>query len=161
MEKKKACGACGTPMEYRGYKHVETVGTVRVTDGTSFAWQCSHCGEVDLSIKDLGGYERRAAAVVLRDGRNVNGSAVRYARKALGLKQTDLAHLLDCTAETISRWENNALAVPRAHQLAIVSLLEGVETGTLALEDLVRSAREEKAMPSKELEVPPQVRRSA
>lgn len=111
----------------RGYRHVEHVGQTKVTDGTGMALQCKECGEPMLSLAALAGYERRAAALVLRDGKHVDGTVLRYARKALGLRQTELAALLQCTPETLSRWENGAQQMKRAEQLALVALIEGVE----------------------------------
>lgn len=125
------CESCDIPMHVRGYKHVEQVGNVKVTDGTGLAPQCQKCGKVSLLLSDLAGYERRAAALVLRDGKHVDGSVIKYARKALGLRQTELAFLLQCTPETISRWENGANPMKRAEQLAIVALLDGVQQGVI------------------------------
>lgn len=126
-------------MALRGYTHVEHVGDVKVKDSTSFAWQCQSCGECDLSLDDLAGYERRATALVLRDGHHVNGSSIRSARKALGLRQADLAILLGCEPETVSRWETGSRPMPRAEQLAVVALLDGVERGDTDLQALLHT----------------------
>jgi DNA-binding transcriptional regulator YiaG len=124
----RACPSCGKPMALLGYIHVEDVGGVLVKDGTSLAWQCKSCDLTDLSLEDLAGYERRAAALVLRDGTRVDGNVVRDARKALDLRQVDLASLLGCEPETLSRWESGARPMPRAEQLALVALLDEVES---------------------------------
>ncbi len=122
-----ACTACSAHMVRRNYKHIEKVGEkLRVTDETGQVLRCSKCDEVELSLKDLASYQRRAAAIVLRDAKKIDGSVVRYARKAMGLRQTDLADLLGSAAETVSRWETNALEMPRAEQLALVAILDGV-----------------------------------
>lgn len=123
----RVCPSCGEPMALLGYTHVEDVGGVLVKDATSLAWQCKSCDLTDLSLEDLAGYERRAAALVLRDGTRVDGKVVRDARKALDLRQVDLASLLGCEPETLSRWESNARPMPRAEQLALVALLDDVE----------------------------------
>jgi DNA-binding transcriptional regulator YiaG len=121
------CEACGSALKMLGYKHVEQVGRIKVTDQTALVPQCAGCKSVTLSLGDLAGYERRAAALVLRDGRHVDGDVIRHARKTLGLRQAELAVLLQCTPETISRWENGANPMRRAEQLALVALLDGVE----------------------------------
>lgn len=126
-EQDNRCQECGGAMEPRGYRHVERVGGVNVTDGTGMVPQCRECSEPSLTLADLAGYERRAAAVVLRDGKHVSGTVIRYARKALGLRQTELATLLQCTPESLSRWETGALPMKRAEQLALVAIIEGVE----------------------------------
>jgi len=114
-------------MQLRGYKNVEQVGRFTVTDATGMAWQCEACGEADITIDALAGYERRAAALVLRDAPDVNGAVVKYARKAIGMKQTELAERIGCQAETLSRYETDSLPVPRNMRLAIVAILDGVE----------------------------------
>ncbi len=127
MDDMMRCSECGGALEMRGYRHVEHVGAIKVIDGTGMALQCQACGEPLLSLTALAGYERRAAALVLRDGKHVDGAVIRYARKALGLRQTQLAILLQCTPETLSRWETGAQQMKRAEQLALVALIEGVE----------------------------------
>jgi DNA-binding XRE family transcriptional regulator len=115
---------CGTKMVHRGYEHVQNVAGVLVRDATAHVWQCLHCGEVLLSMKELSGYERRAAALVLWEGGNrVTGATLKFARKALGLKQAELGKLLDVRAETVSHWENGHDAPLRATQVAISHLL--------------------------------------
>lgn len=138
----RLCPSCGESMAWRLYKHVQRVGDVKVVDATAFAWQCPECEECDLSIEDLAGYERRATALVLRDGSHVSGDVVRSARKALGVRQIDLAALLGCEPETVSRWETGARPMPRAEQLALVALLDGVELGSLDIDEAARLARE-------------------
>lgn len=153
-EEARICPSCGKPMELLGYKHVQHVGDVKVIDGTSFAWQCRACDEVDLSLDDLAGYEQRATALVLRDGHRVNGAVIKSARKALGLKQTEVAALLGCEPETVSRWETGARKMPRAEQLALVALIEGVERGAIDLRKELDATSEEKAPAALEVKAP-------
>jgi DNA-binding transcriptional regulator YiaG len=118
------CEVCGSALV--GYKHTEQVGKVKVTDGTALKPYCEKCGGPNLTLDELAGYERRAAALVLRDGRHVDGAVLKYARKALGLKQTNLAAILQCQPETLSRWETGALVMRRAEQLELVALLDNM-----------------------------------
>ncbi len=142
-------------MDWRVHKHTQRVGSVAVHDATAFAWQCKKCGEVDIPLEDLAGYERRAAALVLRDGRHVNGDVFKAARKALDLRQVDLAALLGCKPETISRWETGAMSMPRAEQLALVALLDGTEQGTMDLDARREGASRGPLDDGAELEVRP------
>jgi transcriptional regulator with XRE-family HTH domain len=154
----RLCPSCGKSMEWRNYRHTEHVGNVKVVDSTAFAWQCLDCEVCDLSLEELAGYERRATALVLREGTHVNGSVIRSGRKALGIRQADLAVLLGCEPETVSRWETGARVMPRAEQLALVALLDGVEQGSLDIPAALLAARHEAAGPVSgplELEVPP------
>lgn len=161
MKPPKKCPDCsrGT-LRHGAVDHVEIVGTVKVTDATGLALVCDGCGEYDLTADDLAGYQRRAAALVLRNGRFVNGNVVRYARKALGLRQVDLGVLLHKSPENISRWETGEIAIPRAEQLAITACLDAAEHG-VDIGDWVATERLPKKRPGRaELTVPP-IRRYA
>jgi DNA-binding transcriptional regulator YiaG len=86
-----------------------------------------------LSSEQLEQLELRAAITVLVSVELVSGAELKFARKAMGLKQTDLAEHLGVTAETVSRWENGAEAFKRTVQLAVLRLLEEFQrTGALA-----------------------------
>jgi transcriptional regulator with XRE-family HTH domain len=61
--------------------------------------------------------------------RLVSGAELKFARKALGLRQTELAEYLGVEPETISRWENNRDPFKRRDQLAVLALLEHVAGG--------------------------------
>jgi putative zinc finger/helix-turn-helix YgiT family protein len=152
--RKKQCPECGKEMVLKRYKHETPVGGLRAIDGTQMAFQCDACGEVEITVDQLQGYERRAAALVLRDGRVTNGAVLRFSRKALGLTQAQLAQLLGIASETVSRWENDHDPPNRPHQLAIVSLLEGVETGMLDLQEALSIAgADRRSAPPAQLEV--------
>jgi DNA-binding transcriptional regulator YiaG len=152
-DRSNKCGTCGGRMVPRGYEHMEKVGKYKVKDVTSFAMRCTEekCGEVELTLSQLAGYQRRAAAVVLREAPEVDGSVVKYARRALGMKQADLADHIGCAAETLSRWETGSLKIPRAEQLAIVAVLDGVELAG----GLDAYLAQDHARPSKTFEVSP------
>lgn len=126
MSDQKKCFECeSSNVQPRAVKHVEHVGSVRVVDGTGFADVCLDCGAYSLTAEQLAGYERRAAALVLREVPAPTGAMVKYARKALGLRQKDLATLLGAAPETLSRWENDERPIPQAEKLALLGLLEG------------------------------------
>ena len=52
------------------------------------------------------------------------GAIVRFARKAMGLKQVVLAALLDVTASTVSKWETGTDPVSKTTQLAVLALVD-------------------------------------
>jgi DNA-binding transcriptional regulator YiaG len=153
--KTRPCSECGGQMTWKNYVHTEEVGTVKVNDPSGFAYVCPDCGASEVSLNALAGYERRAASTVLFDRPNAGGAVYKYARKALGLKQTDLAALMGCDSATLSRWENDASAMPRAEQLALAGLLGGVECGAVDLEAAVATARSSHPPEPPELEVRP------
>jgi DNA-binding transcriptional regulator YiaG len=133
----------------------QRVGKMTVTDGAARVRQCSSCREYDLTARQLVHLERRAAAVALREGpqEKIDGDVIKYARKALGLRQAELAKLLDSTPETISRWENGERDTPRTSQLALVALLEGARRRELDVKALLAGVRPPTNTPSGNLEI--------
>lgn len=118
------CSNCQEKMVLRGYEHMTKVGGFSVTDGTGQVLSCPGCGTVTLSGKQLAGYERRAAIEILRGAQKpVSGEVLKFARKALSLRQKDLAARLDCNEQQLSRWEQSE-AIEMWLRLAMVALLE-------------------------------------
>ena len=142
MNINQICPECGSPLVSKKYRHIESVGGIKVSDETALVPQCEKCGNVDLTLEQLAGYERRAAALVLQSVSPAKGSTVRYARKALGFTQLELAKLLDHCMEEISRWENNKVDIPRSEQLAIIALLDRVERTKIDSRALLDQAEE-------------------
>ncbi len=126
---KVKCPECGGRLEARAVAHGTQVGPYRVTDGSASAHVCQACGEYDLPAQDLAAYELRAVALVLREVQTPSGDALRFARRALGLRQADLGALLDVRSETVCRWEAGTRPISRASRLAFVALVEGVRDG--------------------------------
>jgi DNA-binding transcriptional regulator YiaG len=120
----KTCVKCGGNLKSAVYVHEVTVGGHKVSNGGQMAPKCVSCGEQYISAKALGRLELVAAQLVLFERRDrVNGAVVRYARKAMGLRQTDLARMLGVRAETISEWETKTDSVSVATALALHDLV--------------------------------------
>ena len=123
------CPNCEEKMVVKGYEHMTKIGGFTVTDGTGQALTCERCGEVQLTSKQLAGYERRAALEILTTAQKpVSGEVLKFARKALGLRQKDLAKRLGYSEQQPSRWE----AEPETEmslRLAIALLLTVAENG--------------------------------
>lgn len=66
---------------------------------------CRECGEWTLSAQDVERLELQSAIQAL-GGFLLTGPILREVRKALGLKQTELAEKLGVAWETVSRWES-------------------------------------------------------
>jgi DNA-binding XRE family transcriptional regulator len=95
---------------------------------------CQDCGEYSFSSSQIHDAELKAAIAVLVD-KGASGAVFRSVRKILGLKQTELAALLDVSAETISRFECGKQVVQPATRLAVEALTRRVvEHGPEALE---------------------------
>ena len=113
-------------MVTRGYNHTTLVGCRKVTDVSAMVPQCDKCGAVPLDLDALGSYERRAALAVMVETKDVGGPELRFARKALGLRQKDLARVLGCSPHQVSRWENSETIDMRL-RLVVAALIEQVE----------------------------------
>ena len=85
--------------------------------------RCPNCAynALDASTAEL--LELRSAQVVMHEVSELDLAALKFARKALGLTQTELAKKLSLTQETISRYETAALQAPAEYRLAIAGLL--------------------------------------
>lgn len=117
------CPDCGGKLARGVYVHVTKVAGFTVSDGTGQVLRCSECEGPVLSSKELGAYERRAALEILTAAKKpVSGAVLKFARKALGLRQKELAELLDSNEQQISRWENEP-EIDRRLRLAVASLL--------------------------------------
>jgi DNA-binding transcriptional regulator YiaG len=104
-------------------EHTLTVGRYRVI-GEYEAVPIDDSGTLGMPSTELGRLELQAAIVVLSETQSINGDELRFARKAMGLRQPDLAALLDVATETVSRWETGAETIRRQTQLAILLYLE-------------------------------------
>ena len=112
------------------YAHTTKVGRFTVKDGGAAThYKRSSDGHRVLSAEQISSLERRAAIAVLHEIELVSGVELKFARKALCLRQPELAEQLGVTVETVSRWENNKEAFKRPIQLALLALLEEVERG--------------------------------
>lgn len=122
------CPNCNEQLTRQGYEHVTRVGGYTVSDATGMIQACPACGEVSLSSDELSGYERRAARLIMAESKRVGGAVLKFARKALGLRQRDLALILRRNEQQISRDENSE-DLPMDLRLAVAELLDRAERG--------------------------------
>lgn len=126
-------------MSRKGHEHTTKIGAFVVKDGTGMVMTCHNCGTLSLSQDELAGYERRAARLVLTTAEHVGGDVLKYARRSLGLRQKDLATLLDTNEQQVSRWEHDA-ELDRRLRLAVAALLEIALRGEAGLSELAANA---------------------
>ena len=99
------CFNCGKPTFKRGdVPIVITVAEVELT-GEVPGGQCSSCGASTMNGEAAARFELQAAAELVQRGL-CSGETFRFMRKALGMKATELAEVMNVAPETISRWEN-------------------------------------------------------
>jgi DNA-binding transcriptional regulator YiaG len=131
------CPECGASLEVRGYRHHQRVGKYEVRDESVCLPQCPNEHGPMLTFKERLGYERRAVKLLLQSGVGDDGAVMRFARRTLGLKQTELAKLLDLAVETVSRWETGTNPAPHTTQLALAALIDRAqETGVDVLAEV-------------------------
>jgi DNA-binding transcriptional regulator YiaG len=123
-------------------EHTLTVGRYRVV-GDYEAVAIDEDGTLGMPSNELGRLELEAAIAVLSEADSIRGDELRFARKAMGLRQPDLAGLLDVATETVSRWETGAEPIRRQTQLAVLLYLEhtashGEPTPLVAKKDSAR-----------------------
>jgi len=113
----KTCGKCGGETRIRpisryqvkkelvGGMHIEIVDTAKNI-------ACDKCGTVlRTDIQNLPGLMAAIAVGRAKHERKLNGQEIRFLRKAMEETAKKLAGHLDVTEETVSRWENDKLAI--------------------------------------------------
>lgn len=118
MTKSHTCNRLTSVM----YRHVTKVAGFTVTDIPVKLQACSRCGDVSIPSLELESFERRAARIILSEAKAVNGEVLRFARKALGLRQHELGAILRRTTTQISRDEKRR-ELPMLLRLAVCELL--------------------------------------
>jgi putative zinc finger/helix-turn-helix YgiT family protein len=102
---------------------------------------CGTCGETSFAGEDLHRFELAVARKLSEMG-EPSGDAFRSMRKSIGLKAIELAHLLNVTPETLSRWENGKLAVDEGAFLILGDLVEDHCTGSKRTLQRLKALRE-------------------
>ncbi len=106
--------------------------------GSVEAVKCPSCETVLLDGPALERFELVVAAKLGEAG-EASGPAFKHMRKAIGMKATDLAVLLDVRPETISRWETDAQPVERRALALLVALVADELAGSTATLDRLRA----------------------
>lgn len=117
------CPECKTEMVSGTHPIVTNVGGHAVECRSLQHDRCPSCGYYELSAEAGELLDVQAAVVVMTDVASPNPTAVRFARKAMGLSQASLAGELGLTQETISRYETGALAIVPEYRFALAGLL--------------------------------------
>lgn len=118
------CYACnGENFESRQVELITEVGPHRVLNRTQRRSICVNCGEFTLSSENLEKVELQAALVAFTEAPTVTGEMIRFARKALGLTQTELATRIGTTKESISRWEREERPMEPWVPLTVLALV--------------------------------------
>jgi DNA-binding transcriptional regulator YiaG len=137
--KKPSCRECGGKLVVRaGAVEIDVAG-YRVKDPSIRVPVCEKCHWYEMGQLDLEESERRAAIVVLNEIDGPSGHVLKFARKAMGLRQADLARALGSSPETVCRWEANE-HIDRQVSLAVAQLLTMYEQEPEAFDLAVKAA---------------------
>lgn len=128
------CQECSSEMRLAAHPIVVRIGSYQVECKSIQHDRCSSCGYYELSAKDGELLDIRASLVVLEQ-KPAEPKVVHFARKALGLTQTELAKELGAAQETISRYETGRLPIPSAYFLELSGLLAAEERRLLGTPD--------------------------
>jgi putative zinc finger/helix-turn-helix YgiT family protein len=107
MRKCQVCGSNNATRETVPY-HIEELLGMRVGVIESVQKDiCTKCGEEVITIPDVNGLIAAVAVTRVMLPLKLNGTEIKFLRKAIGLSGKNLAELLGVRPETVSRWENN------------------------------------------------------
>lgn len=109
---------------------------------------CTDCNANYVSHEDLARFDLGAAQwLTLRGIREAK--ALRFIRKALGMRAVDLARLLDVTPETVSHWENGHTPIDVGAFTVLGDLVADAIAGETATLDRLKSLREPAKAPKR------------
>lgn len=109
---------------------------------------CDACDETYLDGPSLERLELQVAVALARAG-VASGATMRFMRKALGLKATELAELLDVTPETVSRWETGKQSLEHRAMAVLGSLVIEREQKRTAMLETLQVLRKPKKLAKK------------
>ncbi len=120
------CHICNSDtFERRTVELCTKVGEHSVLDRSVTRPVCTHCGEFTVPAQALEKVELRAVVVAFTEAATVSGAMLRFARKALGMTQGDLAERIGATPESLSRWEREERPMEPWVALAVLGLVRG------------------------------------
>jgi DNA-binding transcriptional regulator YiaG len=118
------CHECNADrLERRNVELRTRVGDYVIVDRSVRRPVCAACGTFTIPAATLENVELRAALVAFTEAPRVTGSMIRFARKALGMKQGDLAQRIGTTVESVSRWEREERPMETWVPLAVLGLV--------------------------------------
>ncbi len=105
--------------------------------------RCEACGNREVAIPYMDSLMKAVARAVVNTAGRLTGDEVRFLRTFLELSGVELAHLMDSTPSTVSRWENNRTPVGRTADLLLRTIARGeadpVDPDRRSMLDVVRS----------------------
>ena len=77
---------------------------------------------LSIVIQDIDGLHDAIGRFLIHERKVLSGSEIRFLRHELDMSQSTLARMLDVTEQTVRRWEQEKLSIPRAADALLRSL---------------------------------------
>jgi DNA-binding transcriptional regulator YiaG len=113
---------------------------------------CGDCNANYISHEDLARLELGAAQWLTQHGIR-DAKAIRFIRKAVGMRAVDLAELLDVTPETVSHWENGHTPIDVGSFTVLVDLVADALAGQTTTLERLKSLREPVKAPKRRVKL--------
>jgi len=145
------CPNCGNKMTSKRENHKYTAcGLDYVTLVSVEVRRCQSCGEWEVVIPKLEQLHRVLAQTVAQGKSHLRGSEIRFLRKYLGYSGAEAASALSVTPETMSRWENDKVAISQsAERFLRLMVVNQQPTQCYPLVDLLADKTHKKPAPIK------------
>jgi putative zinc finger/helix-turn-helix YgiT family protein len=131
------CTNCGKLELVAGRQPITRDVGDRTFDGLVQGWSCPACAELYYDGADLGAFEEAVAKWIAEHGVRTP-EELKFMRKAVGIRATELAAWLHVTPETISHWETGKHAPDVVTRSTIASIVLDTLRGESATRDRLR-----------------------
>jgi len=118
------CIACNKEMKLVVENHRYTeCGLDNIVLVNTKKYLCSNCGEEYLNILNPLELHRAIATTIATDFTRLSNKEFKFLRKYLGFSSAFFAKVIGVTRESVSRWENGKIVIPRHMELLIRMLV--------------------------------------
>ena len=118
------CMDCNKEMKVvvKNHKYKES-GLDNITLLNVKRYVCSSCGEEYMEIFNPLELHKVIAMTLVKNTKRITGKELRFLRKYLGFSSAFFAKIIGVTRETVSRWENGKLSMPKHIDLLIRTMV--------------------------------------
>jgi putative zinc finger/helix-turn-helix YgiT family protein len=136
----KRCVQCGARGLSEATRKTDIDVGQRTFTGEVRSWKCRSCGEIYFDGPDLAHLEELVARWLVDHGFET-GKELRFLRKHIALKASDLASLLGVTPETVSHWETGKSRLDVGTRAAVAALVVDKLAGSTGTRDRLAALR--------------------
>ena len=95
-------------------------------------------GGRNIIIQDIDGLHEAIGRFLINERKVLSGNEIRFLRHELDMSQDTLAGILDVTEQTVRRWEQNKLSIPRAADAILRSIYAEKIGGNKTISDILK-----------------------